>query len=466
MKLYRNTIILLIVAALLVGVYVIVKNKKSNSEPDADKNTVKIFDIDTDKMVEMTIDNGQDKLVFVQKTVKEDDNEKKVWEILSPRDLKIDESKVSNIAINISSLVAEKIIEEEAGDISIYGLDKPVVISVKMDDGTLKTLEIGNETPTKSGYYVKVKDGKKVYTIGSYTGKILKVGKNDVKARDLFSIKPEETTEFSLKRGENLVFKAKKSGDSDWIMTFPIQGNINISAISPMLETVSQTSAVNFIEENPSNLEQYGLLNPSYCLEFHTPAGREKLLLGKEKEKGTEIYAKLEGCSEVFSVSLDAFNFLDKPLKEIIEAFAYIVNIDDVNKIKVEMDGYTVDCELQTDKEERDNDKFFVNGKDVSDLKDDKGSVIFRKYYQALIGIKLSELEVEAEPSGTPEIVFTYHLKKAPYTMKVEFIPKDNWYYYVMRNGQYTGILVDKKEFDKPGGVREMYKVLQEAMKK
>jgi hypothetical protein len=102
----------------------------------------------------------------------------------------------------------------------------------------------------------------------------------------------------------------------------------------------------------------------------------------------------------VFSVSLGTFNFLDKPLKEIIEVFAYIVNIDDVNKIKVEMDGYTVDCELQTDKEDRDNDKFFVNGKDVSDLKDDKGSVIFRKYYSALIGVKLSELKVEAQPSG------------------------------------------------------------------
>jgi hypothetical protein len=320
-KLYRNAIILLIVAALLAGVYVIVKDKKSDSEPAADKNTIKIFDLDTDKMVEMTIDNGQDKLVFAKKTVKEDDNEKKIWEILSPKDLKIDESKVSSIATNISSLVAEKIIEEEAGDISIYGLDKPVLISVKMDDGTLKTLEIGNETPTKSGYYVKVKDEKKVYTIGSYIGKNLKVGKNDVKARDLFSIKPEEITEFSLERGESLVFKAKKSGDFDWIMTSPIQGNVNISAISPMLEAVSQTSAVNFIEENPSNLEQYGLLNPSYCLEFHTPAGREKLLLGKEKERGVEIYAKLADSSEVFSISLGTFNFLDKPLKEIIEVF-------------------------------------------------------------------------------------------------------------------------------------------------
>ena len=118
MKLYRNAIILLIVAALLAGVYVIVKDKKSDSEPAADKNTIKIFDLDTDKMIEMTIDNGQDKLVFAKKTVKEDDNEKKIWEILSPKDLKIDESKVSSIATNISSLVAEKIIEEEAGDIS------------------------------------------------------------------------------------------------------------------------------------------------------------------------------------------------------------------------------------------------------------------------------------------------------------------------------------------------------------
>jgi hypothetical protein len=466
-KIYRNAIILVVVAALLLGTYVVIKNKKDPESAGQD-DKIKIFELDMDKMVELTIENDQDKLVFVPETVMEDDEEKMVWKISSPKDLRIDESKISGIADYISSLKAEKIIEEEADDFSIYGLDKPVLVSVKMEDSTLKTLEIGDETPTGNGYYVKVKGEKKVYTITGYVGRTLKASKNDLRDRNLLSIDPEEITEISLKKGESIIFRAKKLGEFEWELTLPIRGNVNTSSVYPMLTAVSDARVVQFIEENPStsDLDEFGLLNPTYCIEFDTPAGREKLLFGKEQEKGSRIYVKLSSSNEVFAVSLNKFNFLDRPLKDIIGVSAYIVNINDVNRIKVEMDGYTVNCELQTDKDNKENCKFFVNGKDVTNLVDEENYQIFRKYFGALIGVKMSEVKIEAEPSGTPEIVFTYHLKKAPYTMKVEFIPKDNWYYYVMRNGQYTGILVDKKEFDKPGGVREMYKVLQEAMKK
>ena len=64
------------------------------------------------------------------------------------------------------------------------------------------------------------------------------------------------------------------------------------------------------------------------------------------------------------------------------------------------------------------------------------------------------------------EITFTYYRKVDPKVMKVEFIPKDERYYYVMRNGKYSGILVEKKKFDEPEGVRESYRKLIEAINK
>lgn len=470
MKLYRNAIILVVVLGLLIGVYAVVKNKKASNTQADNVDTIKIFDLDTDKMAEITLENKDGTFVFVRETVKEKENDKeverKVWKISSPRDLKIDESKVNSIAINFATLIADKVIEDNASDLAKYGLDKPVVVSVKMDDGTVKALEIGDETPTKGGYYVKENGSSKVYTIGSYTGEKLKVGKNDLRDKVLFTIKSEDIIGFSMERKGQIVFSSKKLGDVDWSMTSPIQGNVNTSALAPMLDAVAKASVMNFVEENAADLEKYGLTNPAYSFEIETSAGKNKLLLGSEKEKGKEIYAKLADNNEVFTISEESFNFLDKPLKEIIEVFAYIVNINDVNKIVVEMDGQTVTSDIQTDKDDKDKDKFSVNGKDVSGLKDDKDSQLFRKYYQALIGVTLSDIEIGADPSGKPEITFTYYLKKAPGTMKVEFIPKDDRYYYVMRNGQYTGILVEKKKFDEPEGIRVTYKKLAEAMNK
>lgn len=78
----------------------------------------------------------------------------------------------------------------------------------------------------------------------------------------------------------------------------------------------------------------------------------------------------------------------------------------------------------------------------------------------------MSEVEPGAKPEGKPEVIITYYLKKAPGTMKVEYIPKDANNYYVVKNGKYSGIVVAKKKFDEPDGLRDTYKKLVQAMSK
>jgi hypothetical protein len=47
MKLYRNAIILIIILALLFGVYLFVTNKKGKDSPQDTRNFEKIIDLDT-----------------------------------------------------------------------------------------------------------------------------------------------------------------------------------------------------------------------------------------------------------------------------------------------------------------------------------------------------------------------------------------------------------------------------------
>ena len=466
MKLYRNAVILLVVLALLVGAYMIFKDRKLTDEPAIDSEAIKLFDLDSDKIKKLTLKNSDGEFVFVKEIVKQDGGELKKWMVSSPAGFNMNEDSVRSVAINISYLSAEKVIEEEAADLSMYGLDKPVILTAELDDGTVKVLEIGSDTPTKSGYYVKLGGSNKVYTIGSYTGQKLKLGKNDLRSKTLFSFNMEDVIELSMDRKGAQVFQAKKTAEYEWNMLYPIEASADMGALGKMLESLAQVNVMSFVEENPSDLGKYGLDKPSYAIELATSTVRNKLIFGAEKEKGREVYAMLAGSNEVFTISLTPFSFLDKPLKEIMEVFAYIVNISDVNKITVEMDGKTVNCELQTDKEDKEKDKFFVDGKDVSGLKNEKDNQLFRNYYQALIGVTLSDVEVGANPTGTAEITFTYYLKKAPGVVKVEFIPKDERSYYVVKNGKYSGIVVEKKKFDAPEGVRESYRLLKEAMDK
>lgn len=462
MKLYRNAIILIVIAALLGGSYYLIsRGKKPDDAAKSDQETIKVLDYSTDKIEKVTLENSDGTFVIAKKD--------KNWELTSPAGFKADASKLSSIAINASSLIADKVVEDEAKDLSIYGLDKPVQITLKLTDGAEKTLQIGNETPTKGGYYVKLKDSGKVYVADSYSAESLLVNRLQLKDKTLYTLKSEDIISISMDRSGQNVFKGQKNGEADWRMLAPIQGNVNTAALSPMIDALTQTTASEYVEENAADLAKYGLLNPAYVFEFATSSAKYRLLLGSEKEKGSLLYAKLDGTNDVFTISESSFNFLDKPLKEIIDVFAYIVNIDKVKTIELTMDGKTTtfgldvykDAEGKTD---TDKDKFTMDGKDAS-IKDKDDKQLFRSFYQALIGIGLDEIEAGDIAMGTPEVTIKYYLKEAPGTMKVDFVSKDANYYYVFRNDKYTGILVKKNKQDfGVEGMKAAFKVLADAV--
>lgn len=460
MRLYRNAIILLVILGLLGGAYVFIskKNPKGTTTEDNTTKVEKIVDIEKAKISEVTLVTKDGKFVFAKK----DD----AWTLASPQDFKADNSKIDSIVSNLASLVADKIVDENAANLDQYGFSNPIQISIKYDGGT-KELEMGDLNSTKDAYYMKEKGSSKVYTVGKYTGDAIAVAKNDLRDKTLYELKPEETLGLSMSKAGNLVFTVQKGEDSQWVLKAPIEGNADVSKVSPILDALSKTTSyMNFIEENPADLDKYGLKNPAYSLEFETYKGKTKLLLGNEKEKGTERYAKLADKNEVFTIDDSSLNFLDKPLKEIIEVFAYITNIQDVSKIEVAMDGKTTVSDVAaaaTDSQEE--DKFKVDGKDAN-MKDEKDNSIFKKYYQALIGVTMDEIDTTGKPTAKADITFTYYLKKAPGTMKVEFIPKDENYYYVVKNGKYANILVAKKKFDEAEGVRDMTRKILEAINK
>jgi len=95
-------------------------------------------------------------------------NEEKVWVLSKPEDAEADQGAAEAAASQIGAL---KIITEVEGgkDPSIFGFDKPAyTITVTFEDGKTSVLEIGDTTPSQSGYYLRM-DKKKVYVV-SFSG--------------------------------------------------------------------------------------------------------------------------------------------------------------------------------------------------------------------------------------------------------------------------------------------------------
>jgi hypothetical protein len=459
MKFYRNAVILVIIVALLTGAYFLVRNNKVNQQDVQTKQYEKLSDYLSTDLESVTLENKSGTFVIVKK-----DGD---WALSVPSDLRYDSSVLSSIVVNSASIIVDKVVEESAEDFSIYGLDDPAVATIKAKDGTSVTVEIGNQTPTGGGYYAKLKDKSKVCVISKYTGDKLLSGRNDIRTKQLFDMKTDDIKKFGLNRKGWNVFISEKADDK-WNMVTPIEGDMNESSFLPMLDALVNTQVTEFVEDSAGDLSVYGLDKPAYELIFSTEAaGEMRLQIGLELKDNYTMYAKLDSVDEIFTIDASQFAFLDKPLKEIVSIFAYIVNIQDVKKIDLTMDGKTTHMELDVFLDEEgnmdsDKDKFYVNGIDASG-KDENGKQPFRKFYQALIGVCIDEIDLEGDPSGgKADITIDYTLKDG--TMKVEFIPKDENFYYVVRNGEYAGVLVKTRNKVDFGieGMKQAYDTMME----
>ena len=154
-----RTWVLLILFAALVGFAVYLNYREENPGADATPtvgNTI-LFDSTEGQPSSIEIKSELGDIVKVSR------NSENVWALELPEKAEADQGSVEAAASQISSL---RVVGEVKGDAEIFGLDKPAyVLNIEFTGGKTRTLEIGDNTPTNSGYYVRL-DKRKILIVG------------------------------------------------------------------------------------------------------------------------------------------------------------------------------------------------------------------------------------------------------------------------------------------------------------
>jgi len=108
-------------------------------------------------------------------TVKVVRNAENAWAIEMPFEAEANQGLVEAAAAQVSAL--QVISPINAGKPEIFGLDKPAyVITIEFSGGKKHTLEVGDATPTNSGYYVRVDKDKILVTDLSGIDSLVQLG--------------------------------------------------------------------------------------------------------------------------------------------------------------------------------------------------------------------------------------------------------------------------------------------------
>lgn len=489
MKNWKKIAALLVVLVVFVAAFIFLNANKGTTPPtgsvsptpsaSASSEEVKLVDISKDSLSKIVLKRGDGEIVLTKEerdvetlNQKEDGTTQKVIEkakVWVTPSFGVDTSAVDDIALSGEMVTSKRLIDENPQDISVYGLDKALATTFYSGDGKVVGLEVGDKTPTNDGYYVRKVGETKVYTIDSYRGDTLRYGKFDIMNKNFYGTEALTSQEIAslgyTKDGEKL-FEAKKGTDvSDWMFTYPLERKADPTDMLKYLEWLPTMRASEFIEENPSDLKSYGLDKPKYVIDYSLAGKTYSLKLGTLKD--SEYYAMLEGSPYVFTLDSSSLNFLDLSVIDLMDTFIYIPTIYDVEKLVIEMDGRVDELLIKADKDDKTKEEFTFNGKKIEG--EDKIS-LFKKYYQGAIAIQGEKLDLKAQPSGTPFIKLTYTMKQASpdKVVVIELIPtNDDYGYYLMKNGQYSGMITGKRQLEKEDmGIRPAYTNLVEGLAK
>jgi hypothetical protein len=398
------------------------------------------------------------------------------YELVEPAGYQLDQTAVTSFASTVA-YVTESVYVGKVEDLGQYGLADPVFsVSVTLANGEVHSLDVGDAIMGGDGYYVNVPGTDEVKVVNSYKIDAMLIDLKDLLSKEIFTMDAADVTEFMIKRkGEDQIVAKRKTADEladirlgfeDFRITEPLVCDGNSSNISTNIETLLSGTVDEFIEFGTTDFSKYGLDDPDYVVGLTDSNGAAMTLeIGVSNEDGTARYCRFKDMDVVFTLLNEDLKLIDMPLEELVSSFIYIVNISNVDGLHVKAEGYDFDCTIDhvTGDDGAKTDVFYINGKDANAVDEDDMSY-FRIFFRSLISIATDSFDPDAHPAYDPEISFTFRFDGFS-DIKVDYVRKDDYFYYAFINRVYTGILIRNTEFSGQYGLYTILPDLFENLK-
>jgi hypothetical protein len=285
----------------------------------------------------LSIPADQFKEIRIQKTgaaavvLRKDDK----WQIAEPKPLPADQEAAGQVISALSSLNADKTIEDNAADLAPYGLNNPsLTVTVTRKDGKTDTLLVGDETPTASGNYVKRAGDAKVFTIASFNRTSLDKTPNDLRDKRLLTFTSEKLTRVELNaKGQSVEFG--KNNQNDWQILKPRPLRADGSQVEDLVRKLKDAKMDTSVSDDDAK-KAAAAFNSGTKVATATvtdSGGSQSLEVRKDKDKN--YYAKSSVVEGIYKVGADLGDGVDKAVDDFRNKKLFDFGFNDPSKVEV-----------------------------------------------------------------------------------------------------------------------------------
>ena len=455
-KRVKTLLIVLLVVVVLGGTLTALllnppaKEEEASSTPEVDESVQLVDKTSKDddktavtvKKVEATV--GKETFVISP-------NKEKALCVEKYKDLPISTEAIEALTNSLLDVRADKKVVDKAANPADFGLDKPkATYTVTYSDNTTVTLTVGNEEPLKTGYYFQISGKDAVYLMSS-VDVYLKPSSGYIGTSMVTAPTPKEddkngqvqVTELELSgtaRKQPVALHFRKNSESDefqystHVITKPYRKGTSMNLGETFFSTITSLYASDVETAYPTKeqLKKYGLDKPYSVakLQLAIVTTEEKdtssktdedeqainkyynfrdyvIRLGGKNSEG-QYYAMVDGVDVVYLVSPDSVQWAEKTYNDLADTMLFMMNIDTVGSISVDISGKKTTFNLTHFKANEDNTNETLEVK-VDGKKYDTDN--FRNLYQVMLAVTRSG-EMTGKVTGSPEFTLTVNSLK------------------------------------------------------
>jgi len=332
---FKTTGILALV--LIIGIAaVVLLDKQDKKKEEAEKIEGKLLNIEKDNITEIILQPSGIHCI-------KDSTE---WKIVAPVETDGDKSSIDAIANMFSFANIERSISDDPLEYNVYGLDPARGSMIIVHSSGTDTLYLGDKSPTGSFVFARKSGSPQVFLTTTTLQTNIEKKLFDLRNKKVIGFEKSEVRSLDLKNKNGSFVFEKSAGD--WKITKPGGYDADGTEVDKILNRLNSERAKEYVDEDPTNLSQYGLTNPGVQVDLMLGENRAKKTLFIGKLNGDKYYAKDESRKPVFQVDSAFVSVLNPDLYTLRLKDLADFSSTEVNRFELEFSGQTIVCNKDT----------------------------------------------------------------------------------------------------------------------
>lgn len=280
------------------------------------------------------------------------------WQIASSQGLRADDAAVSGVVSALSSLNADRVVEEKAADLKPYGLDDPSIqVEIESKGHGPRRLLVGDDTPAGNNAYAMLAGDPRIFTIPGFTRTGFDKGLSDLRDRRLLTVEPDKVSQVVVDRKpQAIAFTRARDG---WQIQRPSPSRADSFQVDELVRTVTE-ARMNLASGDAPTAGAFAQAAPVAAVTLTGDQGPQTVTIRKDKN---DYLARSSAVDGIYRVDESLATALNKNFDDFRNKKLFDFGFADPEKIELRRGGSSWNFS-------RSGDDWWSNGRKM-----DKGAV-------------------------------------------------------------------------------------------